>query len=46
MFAINIENLKTLKYYTFQKTVGLSLVCSKYSNECKKCLKKKYQTKY
>ena len=37
MFAINIENLKTLKFdIFFKETLDLSIVCSKYGHEYKK----------
>ena len=39
MFAINIENLKTLKYHTFKKTSGLYVVCSKCGDGYKKMFK-------
>ena len=42
MFAINIENLKTIKYLKiFQKTFGLSIVCSRCGDEYKKIFKEK-----
>ena len=46
MFAINIENLKTLKYHIFlKKTLDLSIYYSKCGHEDKKYLKKKNQLK-
>ena len=49
MLAINIENLKTVKYHIFlKKTSGLSIVCSKcvYKYIKKIYLKEKNQLKY
>ena len=47
MSAINIENLKKLKYHTLKKkTLGLSNVYSKCGHEHEKNLKKKNQLKY
>ena len=41
MFAINIENLKTLKYHILlKKTLGLSIACSKCVHKYKKIFKK------
>ena len=46
MFAINIENLKTIKYNLFKKkTLDLSIVYSKCGHEYIKYLKKKIQLK-
>ena len=39
MFVINIENLKTLKYHIFLKTLDLFTVCCKCGHECKKICK-------
>ena len=40
MFAINIENLKKLKYHIFKKkTLSLSIVYSKCSHEYEKIIK-------
>ena len=45
MFAINIKNLKKLKYYIIlKKTLSLSIIYSKVGN-MKKYLKKKNQLK-
>ena len=33
LFVVIIENLKTLKYHTFEKTLVLSIICNKYGNE-------------
>ena len=42
MFAIDIENLKALKYHIFfKKTLGLSIVWSKCSHKYRKYLQKK-----
>ena len=42
MFAINIENLKIIKYLKiFQKTFGLCIVCSKCGDEYKTIFKEK-----
>ena len=39
MFAINIENLKILKYHIFlKKTLGISIVYSKCGHEYKKSI--------
>ena len=47
MSAINIENLKTLKYHIFKKTLSLSIACGKCdAMNVKKYLKKKNQLKY
>ena len=46
MFAINIENLKTLNIIYLKKTLGLSIVSSKCGHECKKLFPKKNQFKY
>ena len=46
MFAIYIENLKTLKYHILlKKTLGPSIACSKCVRKYKKYLKKN-QLKY
>ena len=39
MFAINIENLKKLKYYIFKKTLSISIVYSKCGHEYEKKFK-------
>ena len=39
MFAINIENLKTLKYYDLKNTLNLSIFYSKCGHEYKKIFK-------
>ena len=36
MFAINIENLKKLKYHIFKKTLNLSIVYNKCGHEYEK----------
>ena len=41
MFAINIENLKNLKYYIFKKTLSISIVYSKHGHEYQKLFKEK-----
>ena len=49
MFAINIENLKELKYIYFKKTLSLPIVYSKCGHEYKKSieiLKIQYQKIY
>ena len=47
MSAINIENLKTLKYHIFKKILSLSIACGKCgAMNVKKYLKKKNQLKY
>ena len=39
MFAINIENLKSLRYHIFKKKLSLSIVYSKYGQEYEKIFK-------
>ena len=39
MFAINIENLNSLKYHVFKKKTNLSIVYSKHGHEYKKIFK-------
>ena len=47
MFAINIENLKPLKYHIFfKKTLDLSVVYGKCCHEYKKTFKEKNPLKY
>ena len=36
MFAMNIENLKTLKYHVFEKKKDLYIAYSKYGHKYKK----------
>ena len=45
MFAINIENIKKLKY-VFKKTLSLSFFTVSFVMNMKKYLKKKNQWKY
>ena len=39
MFAINIENLKTLRYHIFENILSLSIVCSKCGHKYEKIFK-------
>ena len=41
MFAINTQNLKTLKYIYLKKTLSLSIVCNKCGHEYEKNFKEK-----
>ena len=42
MFAVNIENLKTLKYHLFLKKIDLFVVCSKSCHKYEKAFKIKF----
>ena len=47
LFAVSIENLKTLKYDAFlKKTSVLFIILSKCENDNEKYLKKKNQLRY
>ena len=41
LFAVSIENLKNLKPHLLEKTLALSITCSKWKNQDKKLLKNK-----
>ena len=41
LFAVSIENLKSLKPHLLEKTLVLSITCSKWKNQDKKLLKNK-----